>query len=114
MSSKRNRRAGHSYERDVVKRLREMGWDVHTSRYASRLLDDSGVDIAGDFPYGIQCKATQLTPQVQDLLTTTAADVIFWRKMVKKGKNFYNSGEYAMMDVEMFYKLIELAHKKES
>ena len=93
----RNRTAGHIFERDVISMLRERGWDVHTSRYASRLLDDKGVDIAGNYPRNIQCKASVNTPNIKKLLDETEADIIFWRKMEKKGRKFYKVGEYALL-----------------
>jgi len=110
--SNRNRTAGNDFERAIVKRLKERGWTVLTSRYASRLLDDSGVDIAGDYPCKVQCKATLNTPSIDDILTTTDADTIFWRKTVKKGTQFYGDGEYAIVDLEFFLDIIDLAYKK--
>ena len=43
------RRAGHQYERDLVKELKELLKDeeISTSRYSSRKLDDAKVDIFG-------------------------------------------------------------------
>lgn len=54
--AKTNRRKGHNLERRIVNKLKELGWDkARTSRQASRLLDDSKVDIAF-VPFNIQCK----------------------------------------------------------
>jgi len=53
---KRNRRKGHDYERLWAKYYRDVGYDYcKTSRQASRLLDDSKVDLAF-IPYNHQCK----------------------------------------------------------
>jgi hypothetical protein len=51
-----NRRRGHDFERDICKLFRELGYTkVKTTRQASRLLDESKVDIWG-IPFNIQCK----------------------------------------------------------
>jgi len=51
-----NRRKGHSKEREVAKKFRDSGFEfAKTSRQASRLLDDSKVDIAF-VPFLPQCK----------------------------------------------------------
>lgn len=56
VSGKRNRNAGHSLERRIAKKFRDIGYEfAKTSRQASRLLDDSKVDIAY-VPYLVQCK----------------------------------------------------------
>lgn len=53
-----NRRKGHSLEREIVRMFRdEIGMEfAKTSRYASKVLDDCKVDIAG-IPFLIQAKA---------------------------------------------------------
>ena len=102
---------GHSYERDIVKKLTERGWEASTSRYSSRKLDDEGVDIDSDFPFRIQCKATVKRPNVHDLLTETAATAIFWRRIVKQGQRFFKDGEYVSISQEDFFNLIDKAYK---
>ncbi len=53
---KRNRRVGFDLERRITKRFRDSGYGyAKTSRQASRLLDDSKVDIAF-VPFLVQCK----------------------------------------------------------
>jgi hypothetical protein len=54
--AKSSRRRGHTLERRIVNKLKELGYSkARTSRQASRLLDDSKVDIAL-VPFNIQCK----------------------------------------------------------
>jgi hypothetical protein len=54
--SNTNRTKGHNYERLWVKRYKEVGFPYcKTSRMASKLLDDSKVDLAF-IPYNHQCK----------------------------------------------------------
>lgn len=51
-----NKQKGQAKERNVARNFRELGYEfAKTSRQASRLLDDSKVDIAF-IPYNIQCK----------------------------------------------------------
>lgn len=53
---KRNRTAGFNLERRIAKKFRDSGFEfAKTSRQASRLLDDSKVDIAF-VPFLPQCK----------------------------------------------------------
>ena len=53
---KSNRQRGHSLERRIASKFRDLGYKyAKTSRQASRLLDDSKVDIAF-VPFLIQCK----------------------------------------------------------
>lgn len=59
VNGKRNRQVGHSYERLWAKRFRDMGFSYcKTSRQASRLLDDSKIDLAF-VPYNVQCKSVK-------------------------------------------------------
>jgi hypothetical protein len=54
--AKNNRRKGGNLERRVAKKFRDLGYEfAKTSRQASRLLDDSKVDIAF-VPFLVQCK----------------------------------------------------------
>lgn len=55
-----NRTAGHQFERDIVNRLKKLGFEnTSTSRYTSREKDDAKVDICGTEPFNVQCKYTQ-------------------------------------------------------
>ena len=64
---KAQRVKGHSYEREIVKEMRGLGYDCDTSRYANRKLDDAKVDIAG-LPFNIQCKAYKKQPSFRPIL----------------------------------------------
>ena len=56
INGKRNREVGHRYERKWAKIFRQLGHEhCKTTRHASRLLDDCGVDLAF-IPYLFQCK----------------------------------------------------------
>ena len=54
--AKTNRTKGHNLERRIRNIFVDLGFDkCRTSRQASRLLDDSKVDLA-QIPYNVQCK----------------------------------------------------------
>lgn len=54
----RNRQKGQDLERQIARDLRELGFTkTRTSRAASKLLDDCGVDIVYGPPYLIQAKS---------------------------------------------------------
>jgi hypothetical protein len=102
-----NKKAGNNYELQIVHELIEMGYSAVSARYASRMMDDAGVDIISDFPLKIQCKSSINQPNAHDILTKKKCDVIFFRKQEKANKNFITKGEYAMLRKEDLYKLIK-------
>ena len=99
----RNRSAGCDYERLIARELRAKGFEAVTSRYESRSLDDSGVDLKSNFPLNVQMKVSINQPNVHEILTTTDAEIIFFKKVQKSGGRFMPKGEYIMMRKEDFY-----------
>lgn len=58
-NGKANRVKGHTYERNLAKFFRDIGYSFcKTSRQASRLLDDSKVDLAF-IPFNVQAKSVK-------------------------------------------------------
>ena len=100
------RRAGHQYERDLAKELRELlgDEDISTSRYSSRKLDDAKVDIFGTQKYGfhIQAKRYKNNPNLFEILNEMPTDdcinTIFWKKP--------HVGEIVCMTKQDFYELL--------
>ena len=105
MSSNRNRNAGHKWELDIVRILKEMGYEAVSSRAESRNADARGIDVISDYPFDIQAKCMVNTPKIHSILTETDAEVIFWQRTEKKGKRFYANGEYAVIPLREFLKL---------
>ena len=103
----RNKQAGNKLELDVVHRLKEMGYEAASSRQESRSADARGIDIITTFPREIQCKSMVNTPPIHKILTETDADMIVWRKQEKKGTRFYAQGDYAILSLDDFFKLIK-------
>jgi len=106
MATNRNRTAGLNYERQIASELRAMGYEAITSRYESKRLDDAGVDLVTDFPLKPQMKVSINQPNVHNLLTETEAELIFYKRVEKKGKKFMPRGEYVMLSKEDFYNLM--------
>ena len=100
------RRAGHQYERDLVKELKELLKDeeISTSRYSSRKLDDAKVDIFGTQKYGFHIQANRYknNPNLFEVLSEMPTDecinTIFWKKP--------HVGEIVCMTKQDFYELL--------
>ena len=102
---KTNRNKGHNYERDLVKLFKNLGYThARTSRQASRLYDDSGIDLWG-IDFLVQAKngyeKTRIKPDVE------------FRKMSERVKENFppNSPEHHLPKI-LFNKLD--GYKKEN
>ena len=76
-SSGYSRNKGNAYERKIVKELKELGFDVSTTRLASKSEDANKVDIhdnRGDLPCRIQAKATQQIPSYFKIRSESTVD----------------------------------------
>lgn len=123
-NGKRNRAAGHGYERAVVKLFQEIGFkDVVTSRSGNRLRDKEKVDLVnsdellhGRFPYNVQCKCTvkalaypallKQLPKVPGII-----NVILHKQTKRSGTRFMSAQSYAILYQEDFIKLLKQAHQ---
>ena len=127
--SSRNMAAGHGFERDVAKKLREIGFaDVRTSRECSRKRDSQKVDLCnadedanGRLPYNIQCKNLNTLAKYPKLLkeleqhnSRKQINVVF-HKLTKKSESgrFLPVGEYAILNLDDFYKMQEHIYNME-
>ena len=128
MSKKRsgayNRNRGIRAEQKVINELKELGFDkVMSSRQGSKITDDNKVDILDtehQLPFGmnIQVKHQILYPQYFKIReqSTVPNDtfVIIWDKQETKEKNIVTVGRCAILDLSLFYKLIEFYGKSKS
>lgn len=110
----RNRTAGNQYERDIVNDLKNLGYDVVTSRSESRAADAAGIDILGNFLYYIQCKVYKSYPKLNELINNDRPEkfrdkpIIVFHKKVRKAKSrFVKEDEFVSMRKEDFYELIK-------
>lgn len=75
MKGSNNRKKGHDLERLLAKIFREFGFEfAKTSRYASKLLDDCGIDVA-NIPLLIQAKCgyAKNPPKYKDIYANIKA-----------------------------------------
>ena len=126
-NGKRNRTAGHAWERTSASILRETKFFPHvvTSRSESKARDDKKIDLMnkdevdnGRLIYSIQCKNTTTSLPYPKLLAEMPDDgymnVLFHNQTKKRGDRFMSIGQYAALKLEDFIKLItqieELKH----
>lgn len=109
------RQRGHSYERTIVKELKEITGDdaLCTSRSESKRLDDMKIDIADPneiLPFYCQIKATQAIPQIKKLNNEVGKKdrplVIFWNAQEMREKKQVSVGEYCIIPKSFFYYLL--------
>lgn len=117
MSGKTNRRRGNNYELQIVKELKDLGFEcVVTSRSESKAKDNDKVDIidkCGQLPFNIQIqiKKTAATPNYFKIRESSTVEnetfVIIWNKQKRAKVNMVSEGESVILDKKLFYKLIE-------
>lgn len=106
--SNRNKTAGTRFELEIIHEIQGLGYDAVSSRQESRSADARGIDIISEtFPFSPQCKSMVNQPNFHRLLTETDADLVFFRKQEKRGKRFYQQGDYVVMKKDDFYKLLK-------
>lgn len=121
--SSRNKVAGSNWERLIAKKLRELGFhDIKCSRECSRLRDSKKVDLCnadedknGRFPFNIQAKSysthvkyAKLLKELEDHNGRNQVNVVFHKLTEKSiGGKFMPKGEFAILYLDDFYKMIE-------
>lgn len=115
-SAKRSKNKGAGLETEIVKRLKEIGYSgVCRSAGESKKLDASKVDIADtnhELEVAIQAKHYANFPNyfnIKEECTDPRDFVLIWKKSAEGGT--ISRGTVAVMDVELFYKLLETYHK---
>jgi hypothetical protein len=101
------RKKGNSYELQIVNELKELGYDVGSSRNESRKMDALKVDIVGDIPFHIQCKAVEKGVTYHQTLKDMPMDkvpVIFHKRN--------NKGTVVVMKQEDFYIMLKKFYVK--
>lgn len=125
---KRNRTAGHAFERDIVNHLKKIGFhDVSSSRLSSRLRDSQKIDIVnkdedanGRLQYNIQCKCTvqgQLSyaKTLEELPEVPNVVNVVLHKTTKKSPagKFMHCGSYAFLSLDDFMEMVRKLHAYE-
>lgn len=105
-----NREKGHRFERQLKTILQNKFPGVKTSRSESRELDNKGVDFANTDPFNFQCKSLSKKVNYDEILTkmeqVDGVSVILHRLTEKRGNRFYTRGEYAILKMDDFLRLI--------
>ena len=112
-----NRNSGQRAEQKVVKELKALAFTgVVTSRSESKTTDDNKVDIIdknNQLPFGINIQVKHQIPYPQYFKIREQSTVpnntfiILWDKQEPREKNIITVGRCAIMDIDLFYKLIE-------
>ena len=119
-----NRRRGNGYELECVKKLKHLFPHIVTARSESRSRDNEGVDLMnnnerknGFLPLDVQCKNFVTRVKYDDILArmpNTAIPVIFHKKTEKRGTKFFETGQYAILNLDDFIELVDLAYGKKN
>ncbi len=115
--AKKSRSKGASWEREVINKLKEIGFTgCVTSRGESKKVDNNKIDIIdteGKLPINIQCKQYQNTPSyftIRDACTDKSKPfAVFWKKSPEGGEN--SKGSIVMIDTDYFLQLLALTLK---
>jgi len=103
--ARRNRRAGHAYERLIAMEFQLMGFkDTLTSRYADRKRDDEKVDLVGTEPLNIQCKAWKAAPNYHKELDKMPRDLNYNCIFHKRPRQ----GDVVVMRKKDFYEILKM------
>ena len=105
--AKKSRHKGGEFEREIVNKLKELGFDVCRSAGESKKLDNNKVDIAGDCPFAIQAKNTQNLPNyftIRENCPDERPLALLWKKVGEVGS--ISDGTLAIIPIEYFYKLL--------
>lgn len=116
----RNRSAGHSWERDLVKLFRSIGYPhVVTSRSESKSRDDQKIDLInkdeyknGRLPYNVQAKNTKGHLAYGKIMAEiphvpNVVNVIIHNQTEKVGERFVTRDRFAILRLDDFITLIQ-------
>ena len=106
--AKKSKTKGSAWEYEVVKRLKEIGYEgCVTAKGESKFVDNNKIDIIdknGELPCNIQCKNLANTPSyfaIRDACTDKSKPfVVCWKKADSQGN------AVAIIPIDYFYQLI--------
>jgi hypothetical protein len=119
-NGKRNRHAGHAWEREIIRKLKSRNLYPHcvSTRSESRNLDNCGIDVMnrdelanGMMHDSIQAKSVSGTVKYSDLLACIKQakrpnPVIFHRLTSKSSSRFMVDGKFAITYLDTYIELI--------
>lgn len=111
--AKKSKNKGSAFETEVVNKLKDLGFeDACRAAGESKKLDANKVDIAGNIPFGIQCKHTQNLPNyftIREASTDPRPLALLWKKVADI--NGISQGTLAIIPVEHFYNYLRLLNE---
>lgn len=115
--AKKSKNKGARFELEVVKALKEIGYEgCTTTRAESKNLDNSKIDIIDSenkLPTNIQCKYLLNTPNYFGIREGCPYKdkpfTVIWKKSTNDGTN--SKGSIAMVDLDFFYELLSCYRK---
>lgn len=119
-NGKRNRSAGHKWERQLAESFRLIGFPhVVTTRSESKSRDDQKIDLMnvdegknGRFPYNIQAKNSTISLKYMKILSEMpkgeGLNVIIHNQTKKQGTRFITQGQYAILSLEDFMYMVKM------
>lgn len=120
-NGKRNRSAGHAWERRLAEIFKDLGYEhVVTTRSESRARDNSKIDLMnkderynGQFPFNVQAKNKVGNLRYAELLAELPKEegiinVVLHKKTQKVGTRFLPAGHYAVLRLYDFLTLLQL------
>lgn len=115
-TARKSKNKGKDLEYEIVEHLKAIGYSgVCRSAGESKALDNNKVDIAdinGELEVAIQAKHYSNFPNyfnIRSECTDPRDMVMIWKKSAESGS--ISKGTLAVMDAELFYKLLECYHK---
>ena len=118
---KANRRRGNAFEVKIAKELRELGFDMVTSRSESKAMDNAKVDLidkSGLMPCNLQLKKTIKYPNFLEIEKSCPIKnkplALIWDVQRATDSTFRSDGTVVVMRKEFFYELIKHYGKSNS
>ena len=100
-----SRAVGHAYERDLRLRFRSLGYlGCETSRFASKMMDDAGVDFVRTGCLHVQAKRTKNQPNFRAVLAHMPDDLGQHNVVYHK---IPNQGEIVVMSSSTFEEIVK-------
>ena len=123
-NGKRNRQAGHKWERQLAAIFRSIGFPhVVTTRSESKSRDNQKVDLInkdeannGRFPFNVQAKSATVSLKYAKLLSEMPKDrgvmnIVMHKQTRKVNNNFVESGRYVIMYLNDFVELVRQVYE---
>jgi hypothetical protein len=122
-NGRRNRTAGHNWEREVVIQLKSIGFvNVVTARSESKSRDDKKIDIMnkdedanGRLPYNIQCKCESKVSAYPKYLSEMPKgdypNIIFHKQTKRSGSKFMVQDMYGIMYLKDLLHMMEVVRR---